>query len=261
MKPTADAQYHDLGAGSLLFNRFDANGNPTGFRPLGNCDAFGITATIEEIEKKDNTDGTRKTLIKVITASELSVNITLAEYRPDNLALALLGQKAVLTQAEETVTDEELNGGDPIELDIWYDLDGFKVDVDSVEQSGALSASDYEVNADGTMIRILSTGAGIAAVTTWSGTRPALTGLQVQALTNARILGWLRFVSASNQVAGQRKQVDIFRIPLRPEGEIPFLSEDFGAFTLTGTAEPDPARQPGDDVIRIVPLGDLVETS
>jgi hypothetical protein len=240
--PTPDAGNLSLGAGEVLFDRFDANGNPTGYRHLGNVESLAITTTVETVQKKSSMDGARGIYKEAVIGSEAEVSMVLSEYDPENLALALLGDTATFSQASSAAqTGRQINGGAALKFDRWYYL-GFKqVTVTAVKQGATTGVlgTDYELNTELGLIKIKSGGAFTEAVTTWDGSAAAVTGTQVRGLSVGKIEGRLKYFSAANQAAGPRWEVDIHKVTLNPDGELQFISEDFGTFTLRGKAQKD----------------------
>jgi hypothetical protein len=240
--PTPDAGNLSLGAGEVLFDRFDANGNPTGYRHMGNVESLAITTTVETVQKKSSMDGARGIYKEAVIGSEAEVSVVLSEYDPENLALALLGDTATFSQsASSSQTGRQINGGAPLKFDRWYYL-GFKqVTVTAVKQGATTGVlgTDYELNTELGLVKIKSGGAFTEAVTTWDGSAAAVTGTQVRGLSVGKIEGRLKYFSAANQAAGPRWEVDIHKVTLNPDGELQFISEDFGTFTLRGKAQKD----------------------
>lgn len=258
MKPTANAAYLELGAGTVLFDRY-INGARTGFREIGNVESFARSISVERVEKKDDTDGARQTLADVITGSTVEISMVFNEFRPENIALAELGELDPETQISQNITSASINAGDPLEFDRWYDLGGFRNQVTSVAQGGpALTVDvDYEVSDDGSMVRLLSTGgASDTVATTWTGYQPGLAIPRIKGGTTPRIVGHLRFVAATNQVVGKRKQADYYYVSITPDGERGFIGEEFGSATLNAKVERDPNRAVGAPLYeeRLIPL-------
>jgi hypothetical protein len=259
MTPSADNLY--LGAGDVYFDRFDDDGNSTGFRHIGAVDALSVTHSVEKLTKKNPMDGARGTYKEVITGSEAELSMTLTEFDNENLALAMLGVVSNFTQSAATLTDNAtvVNGGDAIELGKWYDLGRLGMTAVSFEQGGpALTVDvDYTFVAETGMVKFLTTGAATAVATTISATVPAITAgqrKQIHGLAAGSIQGALRFVGASNQAAGPRQMLDVWKVNLSPDGELPFLSEEFATFNVKGVVQTDTSKPEGEQFYRVLPL-------
>jgi hypothetical protein len=152
-----------LGSGKVYVDRYTTAGVPSGNeRFLGNCTEFSITPSVEEIEKKSSTDSARRLLRSDVTGTTLELSITLDEFTPDNVALALFGEVGTYTQTGAAVTNEvhnDVKQGEYVRL-------AFRgISLVTVEPSGGGTAfvlnTDYEIDAVEGRIYIVP-GGGIA---------------------------------------------------------------------------------------------------
>jgi hypothetical protein len=247
---TPDPENLYLGAGHILFDRFNAEGNPTGYRHLGNCESLTKTPTIEKIQKKSSMDGTRSVLKEAVIGSEEEFTIVMSEFDMENLALASMGETEAYEQtAAPGLTDQSINGGEALTFDRWYEL-GKKQVSDVTISQGATELTvddDYEINLELGLVKILSTGDGDEAVTTWDGDAAAVAGTIVKGLSQGKIEGKLKYFSATDQAAGPRFELDIHKINLTPDGDLPLIGEEFGTFTLKGKAQKDVTKPAGQE--------------
>jgi hypothetical protein len=255
-----------LGAGNVFFDRFDANGAITGLRHLGNVDTFEITNTVETKEKKNAMDGSKATYAEVVTGSAAELAMAITEYVKENLALAMLGIDAPLTQvADAAVVDQAVGPiAANVKLDVWIDLGALNPTVTAVKQGATtLDAAAYELNAEAGMIRLLSsyTGANKAeagTAVTWSGSIPAIVEgdgrYTVQGLANGTPQGRLRYISATNQTQGPRVMVDVWICGLNPDGALGLITDDFGSFNLKGKVYADTTKPVGQRYYRMIYL-------
>jgi hypothetical protein len=102
-----DARDLDIGAGSFYLNRFDQSGNPTVLRHLGNIEAAIIANEIKEVSKKTSMSAVRRTYAKATVESNSTTTLTFNEHNTFNMALALYGEEGVISQAAQTVVDEQ----------------------------------------------------------------------------------------------------------------------------------------------------------
>ncbi len=92
MSPTAHStDLYTIGKGILKFDRFDANGLPTGLRDLGNAPNFTLTPTEEIIEHFSSREGIKTLDLEKSLSRKINGKFTLDEYDQDNLRLALFG--------------------------------------------------------------------------------------------------------------------------------------------------------------------------
>jgi hypothetical protein len=99
-----------LGKGILKFDRFDAQGLPTGLRDLGNAPNFTIQPVLETLEHFSSREGIKKKDKTVIVSAGLTVKFTLDEFDRKNLALAMMATESgdVLTLLASTTLEGEL---------------------------------------------------------------------------------------------------------------------------------------------------------
>jgi hypothetical protein len=81
-----------LGKGILKFDRFDADGLPTGLFDLGNAPAFSILPVVEKLAHYSSRGGVREKDLEVVTLVGATVKFTLDEMSAKNLAMAMLGE-------------------------------------------------------------------------------------------------------------------------------------------------------------------------
>jgi hypothetical protein len=246
---TPDPNNLSLGAGEVLFDRFDAAGESTGYRHLGNVESLTIATTVEKLEKKSSMKGARTTYKEVVIGQEAEVTMILSEFDPENLALAFRGDVADFTQAGAWgLSAQPINGGVAIVFDRWYPLGKRSLSNVVISQSGALTlGDDYEINLELGMVKILSTGSGTEAITTWAGDSAPLSSSKIRGLASSSINGRLKYFSAEDQVSGPRWEVDVHNFEPAPDGEMPLISEEFGTFTLKGKAQEDPTQPDGEE--------------
>lgn len=98
------ASNFDVGAGEFSFRNFDPDVNPHNtFISLGNCSAATCTWTVNSIEKRDATRGTKRLIAKAETQRDASLSITMDESDPIKYALAFYGQTAIKEIKEEDI--------------------------------------------------------------------------------------------------------------------------------------------------------------
>ena len=239
-----------LGAGSVYIDRFDAAGKSTGFRHLGNVDSFTTNTAVEKLTKKNAMDGLKGTYKEVVIGTTVTATMAMTEFDPENLALAMLGTVSTFTQDAQTgVTDKSFGpGAADVMLDRWYELGSLKVTVTDVKQGSAtLAEEDYEINAVAGMIRLRPEGSAVAGqALAWSGSAPAIAAADkmwiVKALSAATIEGRLKYISADNQVVGPKTIINVHNITFAPDGDLGFISEEFGTFNIVGTIAADMSR-------------------
>ena len=94
----ADGTQMLLGRGKWYFDRGD------GLRFLGNADSAEITPSVNKVEKFGSTNAAAAKVASVTINQTHMLAINLNEYDPENLALALLGTTASLSQTTASVS-------------------------------------------------------------------------------------------------------------------------------------------------------------
>jgi len=84
-------ELYTLGKGILKFDRFDANGLPTGLRDLGNAPVFNLTIEVEKIEHFSSREGISTIDWTRTKMRRLKGNFELDEFDRQNLRLWLFG--------------------------------------------------------------------------------------------------------------------------------------------------------------------------
>jgi len=251
----------------VFFSRFAADGSFNNqWRHLGNVDKVDLTPAADTKDKTSSMTGLRALLASTVVGLNLEVSLELTEFDPENLALALLGDASTLTQSDISRDGASLNGGVAISFGVWYPLfatDGdedpainpFVLRVSDGSTTSSLEGTDYEVNRAAGLIRILESGALTEAISTWRGSIPgydSADGLKkVSMLSNGKILGRVRFISADDLLQGPKDNYVFYKCQLTPDGAIGLISDDYAAFTLKCKILQDTARVAGDQYGRM----------
>lgn len=232
------SEYLTLGRGEVWFAPF-ASGtkNPKGYRFLGNCPAFNLNVSFEELNHFDSTNGFREEDQSVITQRQIMSTITCDDLKPQNLAWFFMGSESMVSQS--TANGETYDIAD-VEFDTVYQIGvtdstptGVRsVTVNSVEAdpSGTpvslTAGTDYEiVDADRGLIRFIDSGnysAGDTVQITYD--LAAVSAPQVVS-GRSQIEGALMFL-AKNAVGNN---VD-YRMPyakIRPTGDLALIGEEW----------------------------------
>jgi hypothetical protein len=105
---TFDAQnYYFSGQGVVMIGSRDANGNPTGLRPLGNVSDLKISVATTVVDHKGSQDGQRAIDSRLQTETKPSISVTIDNWIAKNLAQALRGVSTAITTG--SVTAEAVN--------------------------------------------------------------------------------------------------------------------------------------------------------
>lgn len=96
--------------GEIFLAERDANGNAIQpWETIGDAPAAEVSASVTELKVKESRSGFRRTMISKVTGSELTISITFRDWKPENVALWMLGIVVDVTQ--QTVSNEAFPAG------------------------------------------------------------------------------------------------------------------------------------------------------
>lgn len=151
-----------IGAGQIFFDRFDENNNRTGLRHLGNVPKFNLKSEVTKVQKKSSMDAAKSIYDEAVTEIKNTADLTIEEFDPSNLALALYGSEGVIKQTADIITNEKHKAY----KGRYIQLNGYKVSDIKIKRLAALPASISAAVAVGS---ITSTGT-VTAGGTYTGT-------------------------------------------------------------------------------------------
>ncbi|RCX32079.1 hypothetical protein [Thioalbus denitrificans] len=95
--------------GKVYFDPFDANGNRTGERYIGNTQGFVLNSSAEKIATYDNEDGVSVKADEVTTRLDRMGTMRTRSLDIDNLAMWVVSTASTKTQSSGSVTDEAIS--------------------------------------------------------------------------------------------------------------------------------------------------------
>ncbi len=244
-----------LGAGIVLIDLW-ANGLKSGqWRHLGNVSKLEGTVTQETVEMLSDMDGARGVYDTAVVSSKAELSMDLREFTPESLALALGGSVTTWTQASGTATDSALGS---VKKGYGLSTGRNRITVTNVKKSATVlvnagspdGTGDYWVESESGTIFFLETTTTAGLVdgdaVTWSGSHPAITSKpEIRGITQGLILCSLKFVSAANQVRGDRYEVLIPQVQISGDGALALISREYGTIALKGVALEDMTQPAG----------------
>ncbi|EGO65612.1 hypothetical protein [Acetonema longum] len=244
-----------LGAGQVLFNRFDASGNKTGLRHLGNIPKFNLKTEVEKITKKSSMNASRSTYDEAVKETKISADLDLEEFDPANVALALFGEEGIISQKAAEVAGE-----------VHRAFLGRYIQLDAINPTGIkLTAIDpdvtvYEAGVDYQLDPVLLRG-GLILIPessripddtditvdyqTTAGTFPKVAGGVVSSIE-----GELMFIG--DPAKGPCYNGQFWRVSITPGGELGLISEEYATFPITVTILDDRSHHPDEPFHRLV---------
>lgn len=269
-----------LGRGSIQLALLDATtGKPKGFRHIGNVKAFTIGLEKETLEHKSSRSGVATIDREIALSQKANVTVTFDEILNfQNMALFLSGaatQSVTNRAATGTITDAVLA---PVEAATTkgmtyelrdstgarlYDINPGSITIKGGATLGGAAtltgAANVVVDARFGTVFIPSTstftnGHGLWFSYTSAGTERAVD--QVDMLTTAKQSFFLRFEGINAASGDRRFLVDLHSVSLTADGELGFISDEFGEATVTGVAERNEIGFPTSPVGRVIIHGD-----
>ena len=238
-----------LGRGKVYFDRFDSNGNTTGLRFMGEADKLEInpSATTKDYFTMSKAASTK--LAQNIINQTHEIDLSLREYSPANLALALLGDAITLTQTQQVISatpGEQLSAKATPGCCYQTQYRNISLVTCKTGSTALVLGTDFEI-IDPTLglIRVLP------GTTQLDGTKPLsvaytaaaiAAGQQIQAGTQSKIEGKLVYVG--DPVNGPAYDAEVWRVRFQPSGALALITDDYGSIPLKGEVMDDSMNHP-----------------
>lgn len=233
-----------LGSGALYCGLYE-NGQLTGEFHFGNVTAFSISTADEVKEKYGAIDKSRGLLKAVTTKRTVTLKITGDYFSPENLMLNTMGALGTFTQTAGTKTGLTITTS--AKKGRFYPLAHRNVSA-VVLKSGAttlVEGTDYSVDAVSGRIFIAPAGSVTEGSTlTADYSYSTISASTIEGGKAGLIEAFIRFVG--DPAAGPAYEVQVFKVQLTPDGELGFISDDFGSWSLTGKVLADASRPAGE---------------
>lgn len=152
---------YTLGKGVLYFDKFDANGNLTGERDLGNAPELTFNMTVDMLDHFSSRSGISSKDKQVTKSITPTFSFTLDEVNEDNLGMLFYGDAVEVTQAASDSLTSVLPAS--VGKNLYYDLSARKVGIWKVNVSYELTKAAVDLPADAV---VTNTSGG--AVNTWT---------------------------------------------------------------------------------------------
>jgi hypothetical protein len=247
-----------LGRGMLYLDNFDANGNRTGQQAIGNVTTFDTENKVEIKEKYESMDPASSLYARAVTRQTVMLKITGDEFTLDNLARALLGKVQAVTGAGATVTAEPLTPVGGSVLGRYYDMQNRNIttltDVKQASTSLVLG-TDYTADLVRGRIYLMPTSVTITPglQLTTDYVYAAYTYQSVNIASAGTVEAYVRFLG--NPVKGPTYEAEFWHCSFTPTGQLGFIADDFGNWTLEGEIIADPINHASE------PIGRLIQTA
>lgn len=252
MPEQANGANLSLERGKVYFDRFTTAGVKTGELFLGNCEALTISVSEDEVRKYSSAEAAAPLLASAPIRRTFELSMTLDEWTPENLALAFMGNVSALAQGSGSISNEIITVA---AKGRYYPTSKRKISTVVVTGPSNtptyVANTDYKVDGTEGRIYIMETGAIPATGNLEVDYAYAAdTSVTIQGGNASKIEGSLRFVG--DPVSGPTQTVEIWKVRLKPEGEMPFIGDDYATFTIKGEVFADLVNHPTESLFRII---------
>jgi hypothetical protein len=254
VQPTPSGENLLVGKGQVLFDRFDTNGLPTGFRHLGNVSSMELTTADDVIEKFSSMSAGAPLYKRVNRRRNVTLKLTMDEFDPENVALALMGSTSVLVQPATAVVGEAVFPstvpGSFFKLAKLGPYTGVTITFGATP--GVLGVDYRVVDAKAGIYQILL-GTAMTGAVTAGYTPTAYTGTTgpkvVGGGTSGVIEGKLMFIGDPS--TGPKTIVEVWRLNISPDSAVGLISDEFAEMGLTAGVLDDSALHPSNPLYQV----------
>ena len=223
-----------VGSGRLFFAELDTNGNPKGYKYLGDSEGFSISASTEQVESWSGDGPVAERMISKTVAVEYTFDLVLNEVSERNFGLFLLGSDGARAQGALTAEAYviSVNQGEYYEIGATAaNPAGVKEITNVVVTDGGATTydinDDYKIDLATGTIYIVEGGAiasGSAENITVTCDVPAKSYSKADTSAQGRPNVAIRYIEDTNE--GIERDLFMINVDLRPEGSVEFKSRD-----------------------------------
>lgn len=273
---TPSSQNYEIGRGRLLLDLFDTSGNPSGhYLDVGNVSAFTLSAEEESLEHQSSLEGLATVDLAVTLSKKLTGAFTLEEITKENQEIFFSADLSTIVQSAKTDQTADLtipasgvgrwyklydNGSGTA---LWLNNAGVPVfqitGTPDLQPAGGgtpyILGTDYEVDTDFGMIRLLTTGALSGGITVGDLklSFAAHTYDKVRMLNRTVTRARLVFLH-EDAYAGKKKMLRLHRIKLAASGDAAMIGDEWSQLGFEFTVESDSAFDANAPYGEIVPV-------
>jgi hypothetical protein len=247
-----------LGKGALYFDRLDANDVSTGELDLGNATSFEVQMTQTMKDHVTSREGIKKVDLSIPIEEKMIAKFVLEEYSKENLLLALRGDDVhYLTQSAGTVTVTISSA----KRDRWNDLGYRQILTCAVKHGGVTFTENYDYKLDKTTGRVFpySNGTIYEGETLTIDLTYAAINQPYLPISQRDVKGLLHFIPNNEQ--GPWWEVKLWRVNLRCDSGIGFITEDWGKMSFTADVDEDSESHPTEPYGRFINVKSSTITS
>lgn len=238
-----------LGKGSLFLAKYtDDVLGPLEF--VGNASAISSSADVTRSTLYSSTQRSAPKIAEHVTRVGFTLSATLNEYTLRNLEYWLLGERATATQAALS-NESQVFDAAVVAKGAYLKINARNITVDSVTQDGTnvlTETTDYIVYGEAGLIQLVADSPNIVdgVEITVQYDQEANTIDQVRISKEAGPTCYLLYKAddANAEGVGANDELEVWRVSVAPEGELQFISEEYGNFQLTMSVVDDSANHP-----------------
>lgn len=223
---------YSIPRGRVYFDRFDANGLPTGEIPMGNCPGFTFTADTEKAEHFSSEAGLAEKDAAMIVKVNRTGALTCDNFSNDNIALFVSGEKESQAQEAGDVVDEvhTVLPGRLFQLGVSNEAPTGVRHVSDVVVKSADGLTtyafgvDYQTDLELGRLQILAGGAIVASTAIKVSYKTTIKSwMRIKSGATAEVSGALRVIA--DNASGSNRDWFMPYVTLTPSGDIPVIQE------------------------------------
>jgi hypothetical protein len=219
------ANNYVIGRGRLYFDRFDAAGESTGFRYLGNTPSISVTKDSQTLDHYDSDSGLKVKDKSVTLQEDVRLSFETDNISPENLALWFAGSTGA--GATTAAATDATHAVDDVVVGVSYYVGRENISGVAVAPAGggtAVDASKYVVDAAGGMITFTGDDlAGDDLVVTYDAEAVTSTGTIID--SGSTVFGALRYVS--DNPVGANQVMNYPYVKLTPNGDYQLKGDEW----------------------------------
>jgi hypothetical protein len=241
-----------LGKGSVLLDLLDANGLSTGLRHLGNCTKFELDVKDDEAELYQSINSVPSPIASTVKKRDVTLSITGTDFSSDHMSVVMMasGKTTVATGAVPVaVVAEPLASATAIKKGRFFRTAGRYLDPATIvvhQNAAALVAgTDYVVSDSVKGVIFFPTTSTVddTKAVTIDYTQVASKSVDTVAAATVPVIKG-RLVYLGDPSDGQKIDVDVWTVNLRPNGQLGLIADDYGNWTLDGIVLKDDVNHP-----------------
>lgn len=246
----ASGQNVKIGKGALMLALLDAEENENGFDFAGNANSVSISSDLTQVEIYSSTEAAGALLDSARTRIAYTLTASLNEFTKQNLEYFLAGTRN--TKSQLTGTGVAVPFADVV-AGRYYDVGARQITNVIVYKTPGSTAlvlnTDYTLNAEFGMVKPIIGGAiadGDDIAVEFD--RPVLSIDQIRVATSGPKIAHLLYLSDDANTGGKaaKDRLEVWRVDVAPDGELNFISDDYGAFSLSMKILTDSENHPDD---------------